>query len=62
MILLPSIFHGILGMITISVIAISLMVIPNAFAEEPETWRISIIDGASNPDIEKAFFPNELAS
>ena len=60
MILLPSIFHGILGMITISVIAFSLMVFPNAFAEESQIWQISIIDGASNPDIEKAFLPNEL--
>lgn len=60
MILLPSIFHGILGMIAISVIAFSLMAMPGVFAEESETWSVSIINGASNPDTEIIFLPNEL--
>lgn len=59
MLLLPSIFHGILGMITISVIAFSLLVFPNVFADNSETWSISIVKDASN-QAENSFFPNEL--
>ena len=60
MILLPAMFHGILGMIAISVIALSLMVFPSAFAEDSETWSVSIVDGASDSDSIESFYPNEL--
>ena len=59
MILLPSIFHGILGMIAISVIAFSLIAFPNVFAES-DTWNVEIMSGSSNSDAKDIFYPNEI--
>ena len=60
MILLPSIFHGILGMTAISIIAFSLFVMPSVFADSSETWTVSIMNGASQEESENVFYPNEI--
>ena len=59
MLLLPSIFHGFLGLAIIAAIAISLFAIPVAFAEE-STWKIRILEGASEVDSSRMFYPDEL--
>lgn len=57
----PSIFHGILGLFVIGILAASIIAFPAIFAEEmPTTWKIRIMEGASNQNPSHVFYPNEL--
>jgi plastocyanin len=57
----PSIFHGIIGLFVIGILAASLIAFPAIFAEEsPNIWKIRIMEGASNSNPSHIFYPNEL--
>lgn len=58
MLLFPPIFHGMLGFFLVSIIALSLFVFPEIFAEE---WTVEIQNGASENFVEKAFLPDIMA-
>lgn len=57
----PSIFHGLLGLFVIGILAASIIAFPAIFAEEvPSTWKIRIMEGSSNQDPSYVFYPDEL--
>ena len=58
MLLFPPIFHGLLGFFLVSIMALSLFVFPEIFAEE---WTIEIQNGASDSTTEMAFLPDKVA-
>ena len=58
MLLFPPIFHGVLGFFLVSIMALSLFVFPEIFAEE---WTIEIQNGASEESIGMAFVPDKVA-
>ena len=61
MLLLPSVFHGLMGVFLTCFLAISIFIFPFAFAEENnETWRIRIMPGAGDSNPSKTFYPDEL--
>jgi len=60
MILLPSVFHGILGVITVVVIALALMISPTVFANNVQVWDVRILEGSSEENSSQIFYPNEL--
>lgn len=60
MILLPSIFGGVLGLSVITFLSLSLFVLPGAFADSSQNWQIEIMPGSSNQDSTLIFNPAEL--
>ena len=60
LVLEPSIFHGLLGLLMIGILAAAIIAFPAIFAEEPSTWKIRIMKGASNQDPSYVFYPDEL--
>ncbi len=59
MLLLPSIFEGLVGLSVITIVALSMFVFP-VFAEPNQTWQIKIMPGASIEDATQVFYPFEL--
>lgn len=60
MLLLPSIFNGLIGLTVISILAVSLFIFPLVFAEDQNTLQIIIPNGASQKDTMITVYPDKL--
>ena len=60
MLVLPSIFHGVIGIIIMSFLAISIFAFPAVFAEESQTWKVKIMKGAGDLNPSHTFYPDVL--
>lgn len=61
MILIPSIFNGLIGISVITFLALSLFIFPSVFADNTQNvWKIVIPKGAAEQDKSVKFYPDEL--